>query len=265
MKNALGYSALGIAALLAVALLLWHPWVRTPIQKATIPLAAQTAPPAAQEDLLTVIYSGDGGWADLDQRLGNVFVSRGVPVVGVSAMKYFWRERPPEEAAHDLDTLLDKYTAQWGKQRVLLIGYSFGADVLPTIVARVRPDNRARIEQLVLLSPSRDVSFEIELEGYMHKSWWTTATQNFLQWLNPVRHFDAMPPIRALGGKPPIACYYGVDDADESGCTDPDLPAFVTVYRKPGDHHFDYDYEKLATELIERMPRASPAAPSTPP
>ncbi|TCV92763.1 virulence protein VirJ [Luteibacter rhizovicinus] len=264
MKKILRYTLLTLGIAIAALVLIWHPWVRIPIEKATVELGAHATPPAGQEDLLAIIYSGDGGWADLDQRLGDVFANRGIPVVGVSAMRYFWRERLPQEAAHDLDTLLDTYTVRWGKRRVLLVGYSFGADVLPSILAYIRPDNRAKIEQLVLLSASRDVNFEIELEGYMHKNLWTTTTQNFLQWLNPVHHYDAMPPIRALNGKPPIACYYGVDDADDSGCTDPGLPAFVTVYRKPGDHHFDYDYEKLATELIERMP-PSAGTTSTPP
>jgi type IV secretory pathway VirJ component len=63
-----------------------------------------------------------------------------------------------------------------------------------------------------------------------------------------------------------MACYYGGEDAADSGCTDPNLPPFVTVYKKPGSHHFDEDYERLATELISRMP-PRPLAPnaSTPP
>jgi len=185
-------------------------------------------------------------------------------VAGVSTFKYFWRYRSPDESAHDLDRLLDRYTAQWNKQRVLLIGYSFGADVLPTIVGKLRPDNRAKLSQLVLLSASRDVNFEIELEGYMQQGWWTTHTHNLLQWLNPVVHTDAVPPILALGGKPPMACYYGTEDASDSGCTDPKLPAFVTVYKKAGSHHFDENYEQLATELIERMPAAAAAASTSP-
>jgi len=61
-----------------------------------------------------------------------------------------------------------------------------------------------------------------------------------------------------------MACYYGTDDADDSGCTAPKLPAFVEVFRKPGSHHFDENYEGLATELIQRMPgKAAPS--STPP
>ncbi|UPG85656.1 virulence factor [Luteibacter aegosomatis] len=261
MRKILRYVLLGLGLVLAVGLLAWHPWTRASLEVSTVELPALTSPPKGQEDLLVVIYSGDGGWWDLDQRLGAVFTQRGVPVAGISTFKYFWRYRSPEESAHDLDRLLDKYTAQWHKRRVLLIGYSFGADVLPTIVEGIRPDNRARLSQLVLLSGSRDVNFEIELEGYMKQGWWTTHTHNFLQWINPVVHTDAMPPIVRLGGRPPMACYYGEEDADDSLCTDKRLPAFVTVYKKPGSHHFDENYERLATELIQRMPDNA----STPP
>jgi type IV secretory pathway VirJ component len=257
MKRVLRYILIAVTAAVVLGLLAWHPWSRASMEVSTVELPALKAAPVGQEDLLVVIYSGDGGWWDLDQRLGAVFTQRGIPVAGVSTFKYFWRYRSPDESAHDLDRLLDRYTAQWNKQRVLLIGYSFGADVLPTIVGKLRPDNRAKLSQLVLLSASRDVNFEIELEGYMQQGWWTTHTHNLLQWLNPVVHTDAVPPILALGGKPPMACYYGTEDADDSGCTDPKLPAFVTVYKKAGSHHFDENYEQLATELIERMPAAT--------
>jgi type IV secretory pathway VirJ component len=264
VKKIIRYVLFGIAALLVLALLAWHPWTRASMEKSTVELPALKAAPAGEEDLLVVIYSGDGGWWDLDQRLGAVFTQRGIPVAGVSTFKYFWRYRSPEESAHDLDGLLDRYTRQWNKHRVLLIGYSFGADVLPTIVGKLRPDNRDKLSQLVLLSASRDVNFEIELEGYMQQGWWTTHTHNFLQWLNPVVHTDAIPPIAVLGGRPPMACYYGAEDADDSGCTDRRLPAFVTVYKKPGSHHFDEDYEKLATELIQRMPGHRPEVSTQP-
>jgi type IV secretory pathway VirJ component len=264
MRRFLRYILLAVGAMVALGLLAWHPWTHASMEVSTVELPAQKAAPAGQEDLLVVIYSGDGGWWDLDQRLGAVFTQRGIPVAGVSTFKYFWRYRSPDESARDLDRLLDRYTAQWSKKRVLLIGYSFGADVLPTIVGKLRQDNRAKLTQLVLLSSSRDVNFEIELEGYMQQGWWTTHTHNFLQWLNPVVHTDAIPPILALSGKPPMACYYGTEDAEDSGCTDPKLPSFVTVYKKAGSHHFDENYEQLATELIDRMPSAAAPVSTSP-
>jgi type IV secretory pathway VirJ component len=266
VRKVLRNTGIAFVVLLAVAFLAWHPWTHASLESATVELPALKAPPTGEEDLMVIIYSGDGGWWDLDQRLGAVFTQRGIPVVGLSTFKYFWRYRAPEESARDLDRLVDTFSKKWGKTRILLVGYSFGADVLPTLVGKMRPDNRARLSQLVLLSASRDVNFEIELEGYMHQGWWTTATHSLLQWLNPVQHYDAIPPIAALGGKPPMACYYGAEDADDSGCTDPKLPSFVTVYKKPGEHHFDENYEQLATELISRMPpRALAPNASTPP
>ena len=160
MKRFLRFPLIAIGAMVALGLLAWHPWTHASMEVSTVELPAQKAAPAGQEDLLVVIYSGDGGWWDLDQRLGAVFTQRGVPVAGVSTFKYFWRYRSPDESAHDLDRLMDRYTAQWNKKRVLLIGYSFGADVLPTIVGKLRPDNRAKLSQLVLLLASRDVKAE---------------------------------------------------------------------------------------------------------
>ncbi|MCC7464348.1 MAG: hypothetical protein IT480_18035, partial [Gammaproteobacteria bacterium] len=43
------------------------------------------------------------------------------------------------------------------KQRVWLVGFSFGADVLPTLIGGLDPANRARIAQVVLLAPGRDL------------------------------------------------------------------------------------------------------------
>jgi type IV secretory pathway VirJ component len=48
---------------------------------------------------MAIIYSGDGGWADLDRRLGIAFIDRGIPVLGINTFKYYWRKRTPDESA----------------------------------------------------------------------------------------------------------------------------------------------------------------------
>src|SRR5690348_1826606 len=162
MGSIVGACVLGFA-------LFWNPFARPSLEKAIV--TVQPAPgvqaPAGKDDVLTILYSGDGGWADLDKQLGNAFVARGIPVLGVNAFKYFWRSRDPDVAAAQLDALMTKYLDHWHKRRVWLVGFSFGADVLPTLIDKLSPANRARITQLVLLSPSRDTSFEIQFEGYM--------------------------------------------------------------------------------------------------
>ncbi|WEN14177.1 virulence protein [Rhodanobacter sp. AS-Z3] len=254
MLAVVGASVLG-------AVMMWHPWSRVSLEKATVvlPVAAiSTAPPAGRDDVMAIIYSGDGGWADLDRRLGIAFIDRGIPVLGVNTFKYYWHERTPEQSAHELDALMTKYLGAWGKQRIWLVGFSFGADVLPTIVARLSPANRARITQLVLLSPSRDVTFEIELEGYMIKQgWFKEHLKKVLQHINPIQHYDALPPLQALQGQPPVVCYYGLDDADDSVCDQSGVPAWVTVHAKKGDHHFDGGYQPLTNQLLDELPAAA--------
>src|SRR6266852_4136244 len=85
-------------------------------------------------DTLVVFVSGDGGWAAIDKAISRVLADHGMPVVGLNALQYFWTKRTPESAARDLQTIIDTHLGQWKKSRVVVVGYSRGADVLPTII-----------------------------------------------------------------------------------------------------------------------------------
>jgi type IV secretory pathway VirJ component len=248
--------AVVVCVAIVAALIIWKPFPRPSLEDATVKLVPDAQAPAGHDDVLAIFYSGDGGWRDLDKELGARLVKRGVPVLGVSCLDYYWRNRSPDVSAQDLDALITKYTAQWHKQKVWLIGFSFGADVLPTIVDKLSPANRARITQMVLLSPSQDVNFEVELEGYImvRENWLKTHIKQVMQSINPVPHYPALPPITALQNKPPMVCYYGKDDSDDTVCNNPQLPKWVKVYEMPGDHHFDYNYDGLATRMIGDLP-----------
>ncbi|WP_430387943.1 AcvB/VirJ family lysyl-phosphatidylglycerol hydrolase [Dyella sp. 20L07] len=248
-----------LLVVVAVGLLAWRPWHHASLEESivTVPAAPGAAVLPGREDVVAIFYSGDGGWRDLDQSLGKIIASHGVPVLGVSLLQYYWRERSAADSAADLDALIARTVAQGDKKRVWLIGFSFGADVLPSIVGQLSPEGRSRIAQIVMLSPSKDVNFEIEMEGYMKEGWWKTQTQDFFQWVNPVKHYDAMPPLEALAGHPPVVCYYGIQDKDDTICSDPKLPSWVKVYQKTGDHHFDYNYEGLAQQMIHDLPAAT--------
>lgn len=260
-------TAIVVVLAIIAAFVIWKPLPRPSLEDATVKLTPTVAAPAGHDDVLAVFYSGDGGWRDLDKEMGKRLVDRGVPVLGVSCLDYYWRNRSPEQSAQELDALITKYTAQWHKQKVWLIGFSFGADVLPTIINKLSPANRARVVQMVLLSPSQDVNFEVELEGYImvRENWFKTHLKEIMQSINPVPHYPALPPIAALDNKPPLICYYGHDDGDDTVCDDPKLPKWVKVYEMPGDHHFNYDYDDLATRMIGDLPAANAPAQSTAP
>ena len=73
---------------------------------------------------MAVIYSGDGGWRDLDKEIGEHLAQRGVPVVGVDSLRYFWSAKTPDELGRDLAEIIDAYGDKWGTRKVALIGYS---------------------------------------------------------------------------------------------------------------------------------------------
>ncbi len=85
-------------------------------------------------NILTVILSGDGGWASIDLELGDILSNQGVSVVDFNSLQYFWTHRAPEGASRDLERILRHYLAAWNKEKAIPIGYSLGADVLPFMV-----------------------------------------------------------------------------------------------------------------------------------
>ncbi|HJR12257.1 MAG TPA: AcvB/VirJ family lysyl-phosphatidylglycerol hydrolase [Rhodanobacteraceae bacterium] len=257
----------GIGAMVVlVAAFIWNPFARPSLEDSTVVVApaANVGAPAGDGDVLTILYSGDGGWADLDKQLGTAFAAHGIPVLGINSFKYFWRSRSPDVAAQQLDALITDSLAKWHKQRVWLVGFSFGADALPTLIDKLSPATRSRITQLVLLSPSRDITFEIQFEGYMvaqgrFKAFVKTLSEKF----NKVPDYPALPPVVALDNRFPVVCYYGKDDAGESLCTQHGLPAWVTVRGEAGGHHFDEGYQRLAEQMIDGLPASeAPASPS---
>ncbi len=219
-----------------------------PAAVADLPLVELPVPPGqARGDLLAVILSGDGGWADLDRELGETLQAQGIPVLGFNTLKYLWKKRSPDEAGHALERMLGHYLKVWGRGRVLLIGYSYGADILPFMANRLPPALHAKLALSVLLSPSRTVEFEF------HPWDWISDDDDS-------RDPDALPvaPELAAWKAGPLLCVYGEDEADDSLCPTVVGLAGVRVVREPGGHHFDGDYAKLAARILARADGSEP-------
>jgi type IV secretory pathway VirJ component len=201
-------------------------------QALDLPLVEVPAEPGLAQDLMVVILSGDGGWAALDKSLGAALAARGFPVVGWNSLRYFWSPRTPEGSARDLDRILRHYFTTWGKTRALLVGYSFGADVLPFLASRLPADTRARIAGIGLLGLGTQAAFEF------HVTSWLGGSSD--------GRYPTLPEIRRLEGLR-VACIEGADESD-SACRS--LPPWARVITVPGGHHFDGDYARLGAELL---------------
>ena len=175
--------------------------------------------------------SGDGGWADLDQGVANELARRGIPVVGISSLKYFWTARKPEELAGDIARVAQHYMQSWSKDRFLIVGYSFGADVAPFVPHNLPPDAAGKLAGVALIAPSRNATFEFHVS----------------EWLGVAPSGPPTAPEIASLRPTPVACLYGADD-EESVC--PDLAkGDATIVKLRGDHHLDGNYNGIADAI----------------
>lgn len=88
---------------------------------------------------------------------------RGIRVVGVDSLRYFWSERKPQETAADLARMIETFRKEWDVENVLPVGYSFGADILPETYNLLSPDDRKRVQQLTLMTLSHQVDHEVSV------------------------------------------------------------------------------------------------------
>ncbi|MGN7753796.1 AcvB/VirJ family lysyl-phosphatidylglycerol hydrolase [Sinorhizobium sp. 22678] len=202
-----------------------------------LPLTVLDAKPT--RDTMAVIYSGDGGWRDIDKEVGNALQQQGVPVVGVDSLRYFWSERQPQATADDLARVITYYGKRWNVRNVVLIGYSFGADILPRTYNLLAPATRARIRQVTLMALSHRADYKISVLGWLGADGEGNAG-------DPVDDIKAIEP-------PLVQCIYGTDEEDDA-C--PDLKSSgIEVVPIEGGHHFDGDYAALTRRVLDALDR----------
>ena len=186
--------------------------------------------------MLAIVLSGDGGWRDIDKNVSEKLQSAGVSVVGWDCLRYFWSRKSPEQVARDLGATIDTFLSRWGGSKVVLVGYSFGADVLPFAYDRLSPETKTHIVQLSLLGFSTAADFEIRVAG--------------LVGAGPSK--EALPTEPALAPIDPtmIQCFYGADE-DDTACRS--LQGKAEVIRTAGGHHFDGNYGALAQRILDGL------------
>jgi type IV secretory pathway VirJ component len=188
-------------------------------------------------DTMAIIYSGDGGWRDIDSEVGAALQAQGIPVVGMDALRYFWTELKPQQVADDLDRIIKNYRREWKVKNVVLIGYSFGASVLPATYNLLEPEQKSHVVQMSLLALAREVDYEISVTG-----WLGVAGEG--------KGGDSVEDLKKINPKL-VQCIYGTDD-DDDPC--PTLAASgVETVAIEGGHHFDEDYKGLADRIVAAL------------
>jgi type IV secretory pathway VirJ component len=191
--------------------------------------------PAAHGPLLAVLISGDGGWVGADKSLAAALARRNVAVVGLNAPRYLDRKPSPDQAAADLTRILRHFLPAWHRERVIVIGYSRGADIGPFMVSGLPADLRERIALAVLLGPGESASFRVGVLDVLrnHEG-------------NP--EYPVQPEIAKLRGIP-ILCIYGSKDTGAI-CPRLEQSGLARSVMRTGGHRVSGDEGPALADLI---------------
>jgi type IV secretory pathway VirJ component len=205
-----------------------------------LPLRALPAAEGGTGRAFAIVLTGDGPTGGTAKRVAADLAAHGIPSVIWHSLRYYWSPKSPEQAARDLDAVIRHYGEVWGREKVVLVGYSMGADVLPFLINRLPDDTRGRVGGVALLALAHDAVFEFRIE-----QWWRTST---------APRFATRPEVENLAGLP-MLCVWGRGD-DKAAC-----PAMatapLTVIGLEGGHHFKGDRPRLLRVVRELAQRAN--------
>lgn len=201
-----------------------------------LPLVEVRARGRGFDDLMVVFLSADGGWAGLDRGVAARLARAGIPTVGWNSLRYYATRRTPRGAAADLARILRYYPRAWGRERVVLVGYSWGADVLPFLVNRLPPPLRAHVVGVALLAFGSDAEWEFHPRGWL------------IDMVGP--HVPTLPEVRRIRDLP-IVCIYG--RGDRSADCEPLRAQGAQVVATDTGHQLGAQSDRVAALLLRSI------------
>lgn len=184
-----------------------------------------------------ILYiSGDGGFNKFSTDLCTALSRTGYHITAMNAKSYFWGKKTPEQTTADISAYLERALANQPNRKLVLLGYSFGADVMPFIVNRLKKTIKNRLSSVVLISPSTSTDFQIH---------WSDMFGG-----NTKRNMDVVAEINRLT-VPKLSTFFGVEEKDFP-VTSIHLPNYSNQVL-PGGHHFDGVTGELAKMVVNEL------------
>lgn len=186
-----------------------------------------------KEDKFVLFISGDGGWNSFSQKLVETYTSNGFNVIGLNSFKYFWKKKTPQQTADDLARILSTYENEWHKQKIIILGFSFGADVAPFIYTHLPETLKNKITLVQLISPSSFTDFEIHVADMLGSG-------------NAVRSMNIAAEVNLINV--PVICYYGEQETEKPLTTlkKSNLKTVILA----GDHHYAKSYPEIVKNAL---------------
>ncbi|MCI4589386.1 virulence factor [Sphingobium sp. BYY-5] len=186
-------------------------------------------------------FSGDMGFDfGMSGKVGEAIARRGIPVIGFNSAKYFSKHHSRAEVDGIVADAIRLTLARSGARRIVLMGQSYGADMVATVAPDLPPDLKARLAAVAMIVPAQTVYFRADPLGFAYRG--TPDAQP----LEAIRRFDAAP----------LVCIYGLEEED-SLCP-PLLDAGAHVTGLPGGHFLHHDSRRLSDTLLNQLQAADP-------
>ena len=100
---------------------------------------------------VVLFISGDGGLGGFSSSLCQSLNQQGYYIMALDAKKYFWEKKTPDQTTKDLTELLTEKELM-AKEQLVLVGYSFGADIVPFVVNKLPLSIKRKIKTYFRLS-----------------------------------------------------------------------------------------------------------------
>jgi len=203
-------------------------------------LPATAATPPAFRGTVAVLMSGDLGFnIGMGPQVAKRLRADGIPVVGVNSLTAFRRTRTPAEVQAMVTDVVTHALAFGHADRLILIGQSFGADMLHVGLTTLPADLRAKVKLVALVVPGATVQFRASPSDILTMHIPTT---------------DALPTARLLDWSP-VLCIHGAKEAD-SLCPRLTGPR-IRMVALPGGHELRRDAGAVHAVLIDAIRAAS--------
>lgn len=186
------------------------------------------------QNALILYISGDGGLNSFNRSLIQAFEKKQYGVVTLDSRKYFWTQKEPIGFANDAEKIALHYMRAWNKSSLVIVGYSFGADVAAFLSGHLSDTLRTKIRSMTLLSPSSSTDFIIRLSDLL-------ADND-----NANRKYKIEPEIKK--STLPLTCIFG---EEEHLFLKSKLKTIgnIRVYDLPGNHQYGKNYPLLLKKM----------------
>ncbi|MDE3211598.1 MAG: virulence factor family protein [Bacteroidota bacterium] len=209
----------------------------------TVHTAAQDLPitswdQSTRDKPLVLYLSGDGGINRFSTDLCENIHDNGFEVYALNSRSYFYSRKTPDETAEALGSFLNEKLNGRPNQQVVLIGYSFGADVLPFILNRLQAPLHDKVLVTFLVASSGSTDFEIH---------WADILGG-----NSRRSMDVVSEINKVGAERLV-----IISASDDRNLDINRITLSKYTREvlPGGHHFDGNTDEISKVILSHIYR----------